>query len=87
MDPLYQEIVKQGLLGALFVLLLVAYRSRDKSYIDVQEKRIEERGEMIERLLTAINASTKATESSANGFSVLTKVVEERVPNRPGRGR
>lgn len=74
---LLTELSKYGLLGILFALALLALRSRDASYREVQEKRIDENKTNTERFLTATNANTDATDAAAEGFKALAKSVED----------
>lgn len=74
MDPTsaFAEIIKVwGPFGAVIVLLVLALISRDKSYREVQEKRILEAQANTERFLVATNANTAATNAAAEGFKAL----------------
>lgn len=71
MDAALAELLKQGLLGLLLVLSIFAIVSRDKSYREVQEKRIDESKANTERVLIALNANTEATKANADAIKLL----------------
>ncbi len=85
MDPgLLAEFSKLGIIGILFFLTIMALKSRDASYRDVQEKRIQENRENTERFLAATNANTEATKAGSEAIKALAKAFED---TRYQRGR
>jgi len=70
------EFVKYGIFGALFFLSLLALRSRDASYREVQDKRIAEGQGNFERSLQATTANTQATQAAAEGFKALAQALD-----------
>ena len=70
MDAISQQLLGQGVLGVVCVLLLVALRMVFKLYVDSQEKRISETSEnrtAIERNTSAFAALTEIIKATTKG--------------------
>lgn len=67
MDELTKQILTQGVLGVICVILLVALRELFKRLMDSQEKRIAE----------AVENRT-AVERNTSALTALTDVIKER---------
>lgn len=68
MDALTQQLIGQGVLGVVCVILLLALRELFKRLMDSQEKRIAEAVE-----------NRAAVERNTSALNVITEVVKARV--------
>lgn len=71
LTPVVAEVLKLGFAGAVIIVLFFALKSRDASFREVQEKRINESQSNAERFLKALMDSTDTNKANVKAIEAL----------------